>query len=584
MARQPIRPLSSSDTQSKKYPGELIVNRSTGDFKVVGDNGTTVTEHKNYKPSTVAGSDLAATAAVGTSEAFARADHKHKLPTAAQVGALASGATAVAASKVTSSLTFGSKTFNGSAPVTLTASDLGALTAHQSLAAYAKLNSPALTGTPTAPTAASGTSTTQIATTAFVANAVSAGIAASDAMIFKGVLDGTHALPTKDYKIGWTYRVTKVGTYAGQKCEIGDLVIAVKNCGSAFANSDWTVAQTNIDGAITNISSTSLSVNRTGSSITISHPTHSSLTSGLYKITVDSLGHVTAGVAVTTKDIASLAGAATSDTPSALGTAAVGTSDKYARADHVHAMPTAAQVGALALSGGTLTGNLTGKYGTFTWLQATVANHMANGSNTEKVAIFDSSGWLYHRTAKELLSDMGAATASDLTALSTKVDGIAVPTASSTAPAALGTAAIGTSNAYARADHVHALPTASQIGALPKAGGTVSGGLTVNGKLTVGTAGNVAGIAVTYTATLTKEGWTGTDAPFSQVLSIAGITASDKGIWMDIKFTGTYETDKGYDEAFSGAVYRAVSSAGKITVYAHSKPEIAIPVNITVVR
>ena len=49
MARQPIRPLSSSDTQSKKYPGELIVNRSTGDFKVVGDNGTTVTEHKNYK-------------------------------------------------------------------------------------------------------------------------------------------------------------------------------------------------------------------------------------------------------------------------------------------------------------------------------------------------------------------------------------------------------------------------------------------------------------------------------------------------------------------------------------------------------
>ena len=35
----------------------------------------------------------------------------------------------------------------------------------------ANLSSPALTGTPTAPTAASGTSTTQIATTAFVAAA-----------------------------------------------------------------------------------------------------------------------------------------------------------------------------------------------------------------------------------------------------------------------------------------------------------------------------------------------------------------------------------------------------------------------------
>jgi len=38
---------------------------------------------------------------------------------------------------------------------------------------FAPLNSPAITGTPTAPTAASGTNTTQLATTAFVQNAVS---------------------------------------------------------------------------------------------------------------------------------------------------------------------------------------------------------------------------------------------------------------------------------------------------------------------------------------------------------------------------------------------------------------------------
>ena len=41
------------------------------------------------------------------------------------------------------------------------------------LAKKADLESPALTGTPTAPTAPSGTSTTQIASTAFVQNAVS---------------------------------------------------------------------------------------------------------------------------------------------------------------------------------------------------------------------------------------------------------------------------------------------------------------------------------------------------------------------------------------------------------------------------
>lgn len=40
---------------------------------------------------------------------------------------------------------------------------------------YAKLLSPAFTGTPTAPTATSGTNTTQIATTAFVAAAVAGG-------------------------------------------------------------------------------------------------------------------------------------------------------------------------------------------------------------------------------------------------------------------------------------------------------------------------------------------------------------------------------------------------------------------------
>ena len=47
---------------------------------------------------------------------------------------------------------------------------------------------PAFTGTPTAPTPLAGTNTEQIATTSFVQTAVSNGIAASDALIFKGSL------------------------------------------------------------------------------------------------------------------------------------------------------------------------------------------------------------------------------------------------------------------------------------------------------------------------------------------------------------------------------------------------------------
>jgi hypothetical protein len=115
----------------------------------------------------------------------------------------------------------------------------------------APLASPALTGTPTAPTATEGTKTTQIATTAFVANAVNKSFAANDAMLFKGTIgtNGTVTSLPNSHNTGWTYRVITAGTYAGVKCEIGDLIICIAD-GTAASNSHWTVAQTNIDGAI----------------------------------------------------------------------------------------------------------------------------------------------------------------------------------------------------------------------------------------------------------------------------------------------------------------------------------------------
>lgn len=161
------------------------------------------------------------------------------------------------------------------------------------------LTDAALTGTPTAPTAAPGTNTTQIATTQFVTNAISNGIAASDAMIFKGTLGtgGTaETLPTT-YSVGWTYRVIEAGTYAGQECEIGDLVIALTSrSGSGNQDADWTVAQTNIDGAITDIKSTaSVTVTGTGSSRTIELPA-SGVAAGTYRnVTVNDKGIVTGG-------------------------------------------------------------------------------------------------------------------------------------------------------------------------------------------------------------------------------------------------------------------------------------------------
>ena len=78
-------------------------------------------------------------------------------------------------------------------------------------------------------------------------------LAANDAMVFKGTVgtDGTvESLPTT-YSVGWTYRVITAGTYAGQQCEVGDLIIAVADATDDGTNADWTVVQTNVDGAVT---------------------------------------------------------------------------------------------------------------------------------------------------------------------------------------------------------------------------------------------------------------------------------------------------------------------------------------------
>ena len=105
---------------------------------------------------------------------------------------------------------------------------------------------------------------TKLPTAGTVYTYVNDQIAATDAMVYKGTVgtDGTFLdLPTNKYKIGWTYRVSTAGTYAGVSCEVGDIIIAWKNgpsSGSTVINSDWTIIQTNIDGAVIGPSSSTV--------------------------------------------------------------------------------------------------------------------------------------------------------------------------------------------------------------------------------------------------------------------------------------------------------------------------------------
>lgn len=126
------------------------------------------------------------------------------------------------------------------------------------IADLAPLESPALTGTPTAPTATPTTNTTQIATTAMVQAAIAAYLAAQDAMVFKGVIDcsANPNYPTAD--AGWTYKVSvagRIGGGSGPRVEVGDTLVCIAD-GTASGNhatvgAFWALLQTNIDGAVT---------------------------------------------------------------------------------------------------------------------------------------------------------------------------------------------------------------------------------------------------------------------------------------------------------------------------------------------
>ena len=264
--------------------------------------------------------------------------------------------------------------------------------------------SAALTGTPTAPTAAATTNSTQIATTAFVNTVVNNKIAAADAMIYKGTIGtgGTVTALPNTHSTGWTYKVITAGTYAGVACNVGDMIICLTD-GTAANNAHWTVIEGNIDGAVTGPASavnarvavfdgtTGKVIKDSGYTIATSvpsgakftdttysaattsaaglmsasdkskldgiasganaytHPSYTAKTSGLYKVTVDSTGHVSATSAVVKSDITDL-GIPAQDTkythPSThaasmiTGLATVATSGKYSDLSGTPTIPT----------------------------------------------------------------------------------------------------------------------------------------------------------------------------------------------------------------------------------------------------
>ena len=97
----------------------------------------------------------------------------------------------------------------------------------------------------------------QIPTAAAVWSAIGTGIGANDAMIFKGVINAS-ANPNYPAGVtGETWKISvagKIGGASGVNVEAGDTIICVTdNAGGnqATVGANWTILQTNIDGAVT---------------------------------------------------------------------------------------------------------------------------------------------------------------------------------------------------------------------------------------------------------------------------------------------------------------------------------------------
>ena len=85
-----------------------------------------------------------------------------------------------------------------------------------------------------------------------------------------------------------------------------------------------------------------------------------------------------------------------------------------------------------------------------------------------------------------------------------------------------------------------------------------------------------------YTATIPNTSWTGSSAPFSKVVNVTGILATDYPNF-DVIASGTYATDITRKTEWA-KVYRWETTTDTITFYATSVPTVDLPLAVKVVR
>lgn len=117
-----------------------------------------------------------------------------------------------------------------------------------------------------------------------------------------------------------------------------------------------------------------------------------------------------------------------------------------------------------------------------------------------------------------------------------------------------------------------------------------TGGITAGSIVTENLADNVVtapkiangAVSQTFTATITAAGWAGDAAPYTNEVTVTGLTADDNP-FVDMIASSAFETAETEIEAFAN-IYRMVTAENKLTVYATEKPTVDISIQIKAVR
>jgi Chaperone of endosialidase len=324
------------------------------------------------------------------SPAFSGAPSAPTAPLGTSTGQLAT--TAFVQDAVASSVT-GVVSFNGRAgAVTLQAADVTGV-------GGALLASPAFTGTPSAPTAAPGTNSSQLATTAFVAAAIAAagqsGVvtfngragavtllandisAAGGAVIASPAFTGSPTAPTpppgdNSLRLATTaFVAAAIAGVTGFAPIASPAFTGVPTAPTASAGTNTTQLATTafVQAEITAVGAGVVTFNGRSGAVTLGindvtgaggAPLASPAFTGAPTAPTAGPGNSTQQLATTAFVSAAIAAAASTTVPLMNGTAAIGTATTYARANHVHPTDTSlAPLSGAAFTGGVSTPTLT---------------------------------------------------------------------------------------------------------------------------------------------------------------------------------------------------------------------------------